>query len=245
MERFVGKVAVVTGASAGIGAAIVEELVNNGVIVAGLARRVERIEELAKNLSGKKGKLHAFKCDVSKEEEILSVFKEIISKLGNISILVNNAGIIRKTDLINGDTQAWKLIFDTNVMSYCIATREAIQNMKASGNEGHIIHINSIFGHQVYKGYPFTNVYGASKFAITALTEQLRLDINIEKLPVRITSISPGYVKTEITLASGGPAVLPMPGMDPSDIADAVIFTLSTAPHVNVNEVTMHPLHGD
>lgn len=239
LDRFVGKVAIVTGASAGIGVAIVEQLVKNGVIVAGLARRVELIEELAKKLSGEKGKLHAFKCDISKEGDIVSVFKEIVRKLGNISILVNNAGLARQTDLINGDTEKWKLTLDTNVLGLSIATREAIQNMKENGTQGHIIHINSVLGHKVVQ-YPdfHLNIYGATKYAVTALTETLRLDISREKLPIKITSVSPGYVRTEFLSAASYPDEATPPLFSP-DVADAVIFALSTPPHVNINEVIL------
>ena len=95
MERWVGKVALVTGASAGIGASIAEELAKAGVKVFGLARRVEKIEELKKNVGVVKGEIIPLKGDVSKEDEILAVFKVIKEKFGKIHILVNNAGIGR------------------------------------------------------------------------------------------------------------------------------------------------------
>lgn len=238
LDRFVGKVAVVTGASAGIGEAIVEQLVKNGVIVAGLARRVDRVEELSKKLSGEKGKLHAFKCDMTKEEEIVSVFKQVVSKLGNIYILVNNAGLAQQTDLINGDAAKWRVVLDTNILGLSIATREAIQNMKANKTQGHIFHINSIAGHKVID-WPGVNVYGATKYAVTALAETLRMDVSREKLPIKVTSISPGYVKTEFQAVAGLPSELPIAPLYSPDVADAVIYALSTPPHVNINEVTL------
>lgn len=235
MDKFVGKVAIVTGASAGIGEAIVEELVKSGVIVAGLARRVDKVEAIAKKLSGEKGKLHAFKCDMTKEQDITSTFNEIIKKLGNVHILINNAGLSLATDLINGDTDKWKTVIDTNIVGLCIATREAVQNMKANGTKGHVIHINSVLGH-VVMDFPGLNVYGATKYAVTALAETLRLDINREKLPIKVTSVSPGYVKTEFQAVAGiGP--LPFPGLSSLDVAEAVTYALSTAPHVNVKEI--------
>lgn len=249
MERFAGKVAVVTGASAGIGAAIAEELVKNGVIVAGLARRVEKVEELAKKINEKKGcftrkdkskgKLYAFKCDMTKEADIVSAFKNIVSKLGSISILINSAGMMKITDLINGDTAKWKSTFDTNVLGLSIATREGVQNMKNNRTEGHIIHINSLAGH-IVADFPGINVYGASKYAVTALAETLRLDLNREKLPIKVTNISPGYVKTEFQTAAGFEGgVLPLPPLYALDIAEAVIYALSTPPHVNIKELTL------
>jgi NADP+-dependent farnesol dehydrogenase len=132
LDRWVGKVAIVTGASGGIGAAIAQQLVEEGLQVVGLARRSERVEELAKKLHGKKGKLHAVKADISKEEDILNAFKWTSDNLGPVHVLVNNAGVAENTNLTTqGDTKKWKNVFDTNVMGLCIATREAVNIMKA------------------------------------------------------------------------------------------------------------------
>ncbi|CAG9768892.1 unnamed protein product [Ceutorhynchus assimilis] len=243
LERFVGKVAVVTGASAGIGAAIVEDLVKNGVIVAGLARRVDRIVDQAEQLKDEPGKLYGFKCDLTVEEDIKSAFRKIIRKLGDIHVLVNNAGLMLSTDLINGDTEKWKTMLDTNVLALCIATREALQNMISKGTKGHIIHINSITGHQILD-IPRLSVYGASKFAVTGLAETLCNDLNREKIPVKVTSISPGYVKTEFCSVAEIPDEFleQLTALHSNDISAAVIYALSTPPHVNVTEITVKPL---
>ncbi|KAH1015302.1 hypothetical protein HUJ05_013056 [Dendroctonus ponderosae] len=232
LERFIGKVAVVTGASAGIGAAIVEELVKNGLIVAGLARRINKIEKIAHKLSGQKGTLCAFKCDLTEESQIIATVEEVIGTLGPISILINNAGLSQHTSLLRGETKKWKTVLDTNILGLCIVTREVAQNIIANKTAGHIIHINSVLGHVVLD-IPGLNMYGPTKYAVTSLAETLRLEINREKLHVKVTSISPGYVKTEFQdIAEFGE--LPMPALHPADVADAVIYALSTPPHVNV-----------
>jgi len=241
LQRFAGKLAIVTGASAGIGAAIVEDLVKNGINVAGFARRIDRVEELAKKLSGHKGKLYGFKCDITKEEEIIAAIKQAIKKLGPVSILINNAGLMQSATLIGGDTQAWKTTLDTNVLGLCIATREAVQDMKANGTAGHIVHINSILGHVVID-FPGVNVYGATKYAVTCLAETLRHEINKEKLNIKVTSISPGYVKTEFQAVAGLGRELPIPGLKAADVSDAVVYALSTAPNVNVSEVIVQAI---
>nr|CAD7401959.1 unnamed protein product [Timema poppensis] len=133
MERWSGRVALVTGASAGIGAAIVRKLVKNGLIVVGLARRAELIEELSVELKGAPGKLHAFKGDASKEEDILAAFDWIKKNLGRIDVLVNNAGVLYTTSLTDGETSHWKQIFDLNVLGLSICTREAFKLMKEKG----------------------------------------------------------------------------------------------------------------
>ncbi|CAG9771280.1 unnamed protein product [Ceutorhynchus assimilis] len=247
IERFVGKVAVVTGASAGIGKAIVELLVKHGVIVAGLGRRINRLEDQAKQLAKEKGKFHAFKCDLTNQQEILTTFQQITTKLGPISVLINNAGISLSNSIIDGDISKWITVLDTNVLAAAIAIREAIASMKLHKTKGHIININSAMGHKVIDT-PGQSMYPASKHAITALTETVRLEINREKLPIKITSLSPGYVKTEFIRVNFGEEraklieQMEMPGLDPEDVAEGVLYVLATPEHVNVNELTVRAL---
>jgi NADP+-dependent farnesol dehydrogenase len=246
LDRWRGKVAIITGASAGIGAAIAEQLVQEGLQVVGLARRVERVEETAKKLQGKKGKLHAVKADISKEEDILKAFKWTSDNLGSVHILVNNAGIIQETNLIGGDTEKWKSIFDTNVMGLCIATREAVKIMQAKKIDGHIIHINSTLGHGI-PPLPGLNVYPASKFAVTALTETLRHELRHLGLKIKITSLSPGIVETEfgrnaITDPKRIETMKKLPKLTSENVANAVLYVLSTPPDVQIPELTIQPM---
>ena len=151
-----------------------------------MARRSERIEERAKQLSGKKGKLHAIKADLTKEEDIVKVFKWSKENLGPVHILVNNAGKTASANLTEGKTEDWKSVFDLNVIALSIATREAVKIMKENKINGHIVHVNSVLGHQVLN-FPGLNVYPASKFAVTALTETLRQELNHQGLKIKIT----------------------------------------------------------
>lgn len=248
MERWVGKVAIVTGASAGIGAAIAEALVKEGLIVAGFARRQERVEELAKNLQGQKGKLYPVKVDMTDEDQILKAFKWVKDNLGPINILVNNAGIRKGTDLSNGDTKLWRLMIDTNLLAYAIATREAIQDMNANGVNGHIVNMNSLLGHRVVYA-PLQSVYPATKHAVTAMTETLRQELNVAGSRIKLTSISPGVVETEIRIAGGTTKTkeaeelfASVPKLQSEDVADTVVMALSTAPHVQIHEMIVQPL---
>ncbi|XP_076268039.1 farnesol dehydrogenase-like [Rhynchophorus ferrugineus] len=242
MDRWIGKVAVVTGASVGIGKAIAEALVKNGVIVAGIARRVHYVEEHAETLKNERGKLHAFKCDLTKDQEILATFKKITDTLGPIHILINNAGLALQTELIGGDISKWKQIIDTNLFGVTVCTREAINSMIQSNIKGHIVNINSITGHMIFD-IPGLSVYPATKYAITALSECLRLEINRSKLPIKMTSLSPGYVKsdffTNASLTEIKDFQVDRPGLETKDIADAVIYVLSTPEHVNIKELTL------
>ncbi|XP_055612044.1 farnesol dehydrogenase-like [Uranotaenia lowii] len=240
MDRWNGKVAVVTGSSSGIGAAIAKDLTKAGMIVVGLARRVERVKALKNDLPKEVAEnLHAVKCDVSKEEDILSTFKWVEEKFGGVDVLVNNAGIVRDSALLEPEnTQKLKEVIDTNVMGLVMCSREAFQSMKKRAVDGHIIHINSVAGHHVID-YPRLNIYSASKFAVTAITETMRQELRTEGTKVKVTSISPGGVRTEIMTVEIPPEY---PILEAEDISEAVLYVLGTPPRVQVHELTIKPV---
>lgn len=191
MNRWNGKIAVVTGASSGIGSAVVVDLVNAGLKVIGFARRVERVDQLKSKVSSTAtGELHSFKCDVSNEEDVLAAFAWVISKFGGVDVLVNNAGVMRlDTSLLTqNNTSAIRQVLDTNVMGVVYCTREAFQSMKSRGVAGHVILINSIGGHNVPNVPGITlNIYSPSKFAVTAMTEVLRQEFQNEGTKIKVT----------------------------------------------------------
>ncbi|XP_030745973.1 farnesol dehydrogenase-like [Sitophilus oryzae] len=247
MEKWVGKVAVVTGASAGIGVSIAEKLVEHGMQVVGLARRKFLMDEHKNRWKSKKGTFHPIKCDVMEESDIVNAFEWIKKNLGPVSVLINNAGIGGYTTLINGDAAKWKAIFDTNVLGLCMATKEAINQMTESKINGHIIHMNSIAGFMI-PFHPNANVYPASKHAVTALVETLRRELNLMKSKIKISDISPGLVNTEIADVYDSNSYLAKAVADPNnlkceDIADAVIYILSTPPHVQIHELVIKPVN--
>ncbi|XP_055533226.1 farnesol dehydrogenase-like [Wyeomyia smithii] len=240
MERWVGKTAVVTGASSGIGAAIAKELARSGITTVGLARRVERIEALKAELPPTAAsRLHPFQCDVTREEDILRAFAFACDTFGGVDILINNAGVSRdQTALTPGNSKEIREIFDTNVIALIHCSREAFQSMKKRSVEGCIININSVAGHHVFD-LPRQSIYSPSKYAVTALTESLRIELRKENANVRVTSISPGICKTEIL--AGIPKADFMPALMPEDIADAIRYVLGTPPRVQIHELTIRP----
>ncbi|KAI4455087.1 dehydrogenase/reductase sdr family member 11 [Holotrichia oblita] len=123
------KIAIVTGASSGIGAATVKVLVKNGYKVVGLARRIARLDALSQELKSESGKLFPLKTDITKEADIKYAFVWTDTNVGPVSLLVNNAGIAKPTNIINGTTSDFKIVFDTNVIGLTIACREAINMM--------------------------------------------------------------------------------------------------------------------
>ncbi|XP_026828222.1 farnesol dehydrogenase isoform X2 [Ooceraea biroi] len=177
MERWAGKVAVITGASAGIGAAIARNLVKQGMIVAGFARRVEKIKEIADTLENSSGKLHPVECDITKEEDVIAAFVWVKNNLGPIGVLVNSAGITKESSLIDGSLEDWQSVFNVNILGLCLCTREAVRMMRETAIEDAvIIHVNSLAGERV-PFVPGFSVYPASKRAVTGLAQSLRHEL--------------------------------------------------------------------
>ncbi|XP_046991482.1 farnesol dehydrogenase-like [Schistocerca americana] len=246
IEKYKGRVALVTGASAGIGAAIVQALLKHGLTVVGMARRAEKVKELA--LKDAPGKLHAIAGDVSDEASILAAFKWVKDNLGGVDILVNNAGVFPNSSLTEAKTETWKRILDVNVLGLSICTREAVQDMLSRGvDDGFIIHINSVAGHTLptLEGMA---MYYASKHAVKILLEGLRKDLVTKGSKIRVGEVSPGLVQTEGV--SNGMATMPkdlsailkdMPALESEDIAEAVVYMLSQHPRVQVHDVIVMP----
>ncbi|GBN36653.1 Dehydrogenase/reductase SDR family member 11 [Araneus ventricosus] len=145
MDRWNGRVALVTGASAGIGAGLCRALVQHGMTVVGCARSVDRIKAIAEEdaLKDAPGKLVAIKCDLTKESEILSMFDEIRRTLGRLDVCINNAGIGYDAPLLTGSISGFRSTLDVNVMAVCICTQQAVKLMQEKGiDDGQIIHIS-------------------------------------------------------------------------------------------------------
>ncbi|KAJ4445485.1 hypothetical protein ANN_07293 [Periplaneta americana] len=200
MHRWAGRVAVVTGASSAIGAAITQQLVTNAVNVVGMARRVEKVQfhlyrfllrfsfklqDLASILKSEPGKLYPIKCDITKDQELKDTFSWVKDTLGGVDLLINNAGTNRPHSLTDGPDEVFKRIVDVNILALARCTRLAIQSMRERGvDDGHILHINSIAGHFIHPG---VLMYSASKHAVTVMTEGLRRELWKEKSRIRVT----------------------------------------------------------
>ena len=191
MERWICKRAVVTGANAGIGAQIALDLANAGLNVVAFARRKERLEELKAKLSSScKGAIHPFQCDVTSEQNIKEAFAWVDDNFGGLDILVNNAGIIKNTLLLTKDnSDIMRDTVNTNILGVVFCTREAFHSMKSRGIDGHIININSTSGHYLpyMPGILDMNIYSATKFAVTALTETLRQELIQLDTKIKVT----------------------------------------------------------
>ncbi|KAJ6638578.1 Farnesol dehydrogenase, partial [Pseudolycoriella hygida] len=246
MDRWINKIAVVTGASSGIGAAIAMDLVKAGIHVVGLARRVERVIELQQQIpSTCNGKLYAVRCDITIESDIKSAFNWVEKTLGGVDILVNNAGIMNQVNLVDeNNSDAIRSTIETNLMGPAICTREAFHSMRKRGIDGHIFMINSTSGHKVYYLVGQTasmNIYPTTKFGITAMTEVLRQEFQSFGTKIKITSISPGATKTEIFTQEILDKFPGLPLLQSEDVSAALMYALGTPPHVQVHELTIRP----
>ncbi|XP_046580656.1 dehydrogenase/reductase SDR family member 11-like isoform X2 [Haliotis rubra] len=249
MQRWSGRVALVTGASAGIGAGLVKALVKHGMKVVGCARNIDKIQKLADELKNEPGKVKAVRCDVSKEEDVLAMFQTIKADpdLGGVDVCINNAGLAHNDPLLTGSTQGWKHMLEVNVLGLCMCTREAFKSMQERKvDDGHIILLNSMSGHRVIGNSAF-HFYSATKFAVTGIVEGLRQELRELKSGIRVTSISPGLVETEFSyrmMKDDGEAKAiysSIPCLQVDDITNTVIFSLQSPKHMEINDVLMRP----
>ena len=228
-------IAVVTGASSGIGAAAARQLSAAGYYVIVGARRLDKLREIADPIGAT-----ARTLDVTDAESVTAFCHQIPT----VNVLVNNAGgALGLETVAEADEQKWQTMFDSNVLGTMRMTRALLPKLESSG-QGHIVNITSIAGFEVYPGGAG---YTAAKHAVHALTETLRLEL-LGK-PIRVTEIAPGLVETEFSVVRFGGdtarAKKPYEGMTPltaDDIADAIVWAVTRPPHVNIDTLIMRPL---
>ncbi|XP_053698544.1 farnesol dehydrogenase [Sabethes cyaneus] len=241
MEKWNGKVALVTGASSGIGRDVALALADAGMLVVGIARRVELIEMLANKITGS-GKVFARKCDVSHESELLETFEWIRKTLGGVDVLICNAGVFRCNFVTQSDTSDFRDTFNVNVVGTCVCIREAVKNMKERAVPGHIFIVNSILGKRIPDvTVPMFGTYPASKFALTGLAEVVRKELIYFKLPIRLTSIHPGMVQTDIIKVFDSALAQRLPKLEVFDVTANILHCLGTPLDVHIDEMIIMP----
>ncbi|XP_030372595.1 farnesol dehydrogenase-like [Scaptodrosophila lebanonensis] len=244
MERWQNRVAVVTGGSSGIGEAIVDELLQAGLVVVALARRVERLESHKRSLPEEQQKrLHTIGTDVSSKKSVDDAFDWVEEKLGGIDILVNNAGTMTLGNLVSMDIEKVQSTVQVNIMGVVYATQRAFKSMKERSFDGHVVTINSVLGHHIdnLPGVaPQFNIYPPTKYAVTAMSEIFRQEFEGLNTGIKMTSVSPGLTDTEIVPDVFKKRVKNI--LKPKDVADVVLFVISTPPHVLIPEVKVQPV---
>ncbi len=237
------KVAIVTGASSGIGLATALALSEAGAKVAIGARRVDRLADLAEKISAGGGQAFYQKLDVTKRSECEDFAKAVLERWGSIDILVNNAGLMPLSFFKNLKVDEWDQMVDVNIKGVLYCTAAVISHMKEK-KSGHIVNLSSVAGRIVF---PSGSVYCATKHAVTALSEGLRQEFST-RLGIRVTSIEPGVVDTELndtitdeSLQGFVEKAKKMQSLRAKDIAEAILYAVSAPPYVNVNEVLIRP----
>ncbi|MCL6632207.1 MAG: SDR family NAD(P)-dependent oxidoreductase [Alicyclobacillus herbarius] len=238
-----GRVAVVTGASSGIGAASARALAQAGFRVAVGARRVDRLHTLANELAEVTGERpFVAELDVTSVASAERFARQVQEHFGQVHVLLNNAGLARgKTPVAEAkDDAEWEEMINTNVLGLLRMTRLFLPSLIESG-DGHVINLGSIAGRVAYAG---GSAYCGSKFAVRAITEALREEL-LGK-PVRVTTIDPGMVKTEFSLVrfhgDTAKADAVYEGMTPltaEDIADCIVFAATRPAHVNIDAMVI------
>ena len=216
-EDFAGRIAIVTGASSGIGRATAELLARRGASVTAFARNAAKLSEL------KSERIHIVAGDAAEAEAIDRLFSETESRFGDCDILVNNAGMVAPNRIDKVTVDEWDRVFAVNVRSAFLASRRAIPSMIAK-RSGTIINVSSISGVLGAEKFPGFTSYNASKAALIAFTEALAVEVR--DYGVRVNCVSPGSVDTQMWagVSGGAPA-----DMTPAEVADVIAFLASGA----------------
>jgi 3-hydroxy acid dehydrogenase/malonic semialdehyde reductase len=238
-------VVLITGASSGIGAACAKLFAQAGAKLILVARRKEKLEQLAEQLTNDFGiELSLLAIDVGNRSQVQSALSNLPEPWLNIDILINNAGLSRGLDKVQeASIQDWEEMIDTNIKGLLYVTRTILPGMIARGR-GHVINLGSIAGHQTYPG---GSVYCATKAAVKSISEGLKQDLL--GTPVRVTSVDPGMVETDFSavrfrgdIERASKVYQGLTPLTPDDVADVIFFCATRSPHVNINEVIMMPV---
>jgi NADP-dependent 3-hydroxy acid dehydrogenase YdfG len=259
-----GKVALVTGASSGIGQAVAQRLGRAGARVYLVGRSAEPMEQTVARIADAGGKAEAISLDVRDSDALRAVIEQAASDAGRLDVMVNNAGLGHPGAILDGDLQNWREMIDVNVVALLVGCQAAVQAMRHHGGRGHIVNISSIAALRADSG-----VYGATKVAVNHITTTLRQEL--EQDDIRVTALMPGVVATnfarnfepevvkgiaalsgiEIDFVAGerlpdealeqAQASLETHIAKPDDIADAVHYVVSLPPRLNIPELIVRP----
>jgi len=252
MTTLKGTVALVTGASSGIGEATAIHLAQHGAIVAVAARRKDRLDALVTRIEAAGGKARAIEADVTQREQAQRAVDETVAAFGRLDTLVNNAGVMLLGTIVGADPDEWDRMLSLNVDGLLYCTHAALPHLlKAAESEprrvADIVNVSSVAGRMVRVG---SGVYNATKFAVGAFSESLRQEVT--KRFLRISLVEPGAVSTELA-SHNKPEVQEMmkqrfgnmERLVADDIADAIAYIVTRARHIAINEMLVRPTEQD
>jgi NADP-dependent 3-hydroxy acid dehydrogenase YdfG len=237
-----GKVVVITGASSGLGEATARLLAAQGATVVLGARRADRLQALANELTRNGGKALALVTDVTQRDQVKRLVDTAVQKFGRIDVMINNAGLMPQAPLERLKIDEWDRMIDVNIKGVLYGIAAALPYMIRQ-KTGHIINVSSVAGHKIRAG---ATVYAATKFAVRALSEGLRLEV--KPYNIRTTVISPGAVATELPDSVTDPDTAQRlkkfyeeTAIPADSFARAVAFAVSQPEDVDVNEILFRP----
>ena len=238
-----GRVALITGASSGIGAATALLLAKAGARVAMAARRTDRLNELAERIRHASGEAISIPADVADQASAEQMVTTTVERFGKLDILVNNAGVMYLAKFTDGNPAEWRRMLEVNLLGLFCASRSALSHMKRAGR-GHIVNVSSVAGRL---GFPSGAVYSATKFGVTGFSDALRHEVRADK--IRVTVIEPGAVATELgSHVTDSAAKKQLEGwqanmrqLQSEDIAAAILYAVEQPDRVDVNEILVRP----
>lgn len=244
MDGIKGKVALISGASSGIGEATAELLAKHGVKVALAARRKDKLDELAKRINNAGGQAVAYEADVTNKDVCQNLVERVTSEMGTVDILVNNAGVMLLGPVVDAPLEEWENMVQLNIMGLLYLTHAALPVMKQNGG-GHIVNISSVAGRT---NGASSAVYNLTKWGVGAFTESLRQELVADKTHIRTTLIEPGAVATEL-ISHNRPEIqeklngrwTEMKRLESEDIAAGILYAVSQPAHVSINELLIRP----
>lgn len=238
-----GKVALVTGASSGIGAATALELAKAGATVALAARRADRLAGLVAEIEALGGKALALAGNMAVEAEAIKAVEDTVAQLGRIDILINSAGIMQAGGIEGADLAEFRRVYEINVFGTLYTCAAAVPHMVRQGG-GDIVNVTSLAGR---KGGPQTNAYSGSKHAANSMTDAMRQELGGKN--IRVSILMPGATSTEVAGGISNPQwreaiaahVSKDGAVQPSEIGQTIVFMLSLPRHVNISEISVRP----
>lgn len=240
MSGIKGKVIVITGASSGIGESTAKELGKSGAKLVLAARRTERLKALVDEIEKGGGTAQAVATDVSKRDDVETLIRTAMEVHGQIDVLINNAGIMPVAPMEMTKVDDWDRMIDVNVKGLLYGIGAALPHMKEKG-AGHIINVASVAGHKVFPNF---TVYCATKHAVRAISEGLRM----ESPELRVTTISPGLIATELedstpdeAIRTGVKEFYAEHAIPAQTIADAIAYAVAQPDSVDINEMVIRP----
>jgi NADP-dependent 3-hydroxy acid dehydrogenase YdfG len=247
-ERLDGTVALVTGASSGIGEAAARLLAERGATVAIAARRKDRLEQLATEIEGKGGRALVVEADVTDPEQAAGAVERTVAELGRLDILVNNAGVMLLGPAVDAPLEEWERTVDLNLKGLLYCTHAALPHLLTAAEAeprrlADLVNISSVAGRKPNAG---SGIYNLSKFGVGAFSESLRMEL--ARRHVRVSLVEPGFVKTELSnhiregvRETARQRYVGVEILEAEDIAGAIVYIVTRPRRMAVNEVLIRP----